>query len=386
MLVLPYLLIMIFLCGCAFFHEFTSDENRKMQIRYVAIGVFSVFFVFRGYINTDWVGYYPFFETLEWKDLFTWSFDAEKDAHVEEPGFVLLALICKTIIPHYLFLQVVVSALCMWLFFRFLNKMKIENYSLVFMLFISFAGMGIVFNLLRNSLAIFIFLNALEYLVDRKPLHYFGLCLLAVSFHMTSLVFLPLYFFFHFRINRWVFLGCFSVFAAMYLLNISIVVSILQILGIDELLTAKVEAYTEVMNASRSGFSLGFIERVLTAVLVTLYYDKLNMRRKNNAIIINGLLCYFFMFFCLAEFSTISSRMSNLFVYSYWIIWVDLLYCLYYENNRNIFLAFIMLYCMVKLLPVIQKPVQEYDNILFGIKGYEERLNIFHSTFVDDNE
>lgn len=384
MIFLPYLFIVLLLGGCAFFYEYTSDENRKKQLLYTSIAAFILFFAFRGYLYTDWTTYYTYFEKVEFEDIFDWTFDDNKEHY--EPGYALLNIICRSIVPHYLFLQVVIAILDIVLLLRFLKKMRIENMPLALLLFFTFSGLMMMFNLLRNSIAILIFLNSLEYLSARKPLQYFTLCGISILFHFSSLLFIPLYFFLNYRLNRWVYAGCLIVFAAMYLTKISIVLSLLKIVGAGEFLEKSVEAYTERMTMARGGLSIGFLERIMTIALVTIYYGKLKELRPNNAVVLNSLLLYFFAFFCFADFAVFSERISTIFAFSYWIIWSDLLRCFYYENNKKLFISFMIMYCTIRIIPSVQLPVQEYDNILLGFKSYEERIKIFNKTYETKDE
>ena len=76
-----------------------------------------------------------------------------------------------------------------------------------------------------------------------------------------------------------------------------------------------------------------------------------------------------------------------IFVYCYWILWVYLIRCFHFANNRRLFVAFISIYGVLRIsAPIINQPVCEYDNLLLGgIKSYQERRYIFERTFDDDN-
>lgn len=92
------------------------------------------------------------------------------------------------------------------------------------------------------------------------------------------------------------------------------------------------------------------------------------------------------MYYMLADFKTLSSRFSILFIYSYWVIWIYLVKVLYIENNKKILAGVLFLYCFYVLKASIGIPCQEYDNILFGSKSYQERLIIFNRTYEDKDQ
>lgn len=199
----PYLLLLTFFALLAVLYDHTEDETTHKRINMGALAVFFVFFAFRGYVYTDWQNYESLLGRVEWSYLFC-LFDSDSKEMVE-PGFVALCMICKSIHESYPLLVCVCMLINTALFLRFLRQRHIENLALAFMLFITFQGLTIMFNLLRNAISMFLFMNAIQYIEKRKPLPYFALCVAALMFHMSSAVFFPLYFFLDRRLNRWVY-------------------------------------------------------------------------------------------------------------------------------------------------------------------------------------
>lgn len=378
---IPYLVLLTFYGILAFCYENVEDSQRRKQITIVAIIVFYVFFAFRGYLYTDWMSYVKYLENVEWDNVLS---PEVKDTDVKEPGFALIAMLCKTVFDDYFFLVFVCTTIDTLLFVRFLNRRGIDNVPLAFMLFITFEGLGIMFNLLRNAMTMFLFMNALEYIEKRKPLQYFAICLVALTIHMSSLLYFPLYFFLHRKLNRWVFISVFLGCFLFYLSGTSIVMTIVKILGLDDSLGSKVEVYTELYSAERTLSITGTVEKFGLATLVFLYYDDVIARFKGRIVIINSLLAYFILFYMLAEFNTLSYRMSMLFLFSYWVLWGDIVKIFYVKNNRRIVSTVLFLYCFYVTMLAINTPCQEYDNILFGAKSYQERITILNRTYEDD--
>lgn len=377
----PYLILLTFYGVCAFFYENCDDSQRRKQIVIVSFLVFFVFFAFRGYLYTDWTSYVFYLENVEWDNIV--SFDIS-DPDGKEPGFALLAMLCKTVYNDYFFLVFVCTTIDTLLLARFLRRRGIDNIPLFFMLFITFEGLGVMFNLLRNAISMLLFMNALEYIEKRKPVKYFSICLVALSLHMSSLLFFPMYFFLHRKMNKWVFIGVFFACFLFYVSKCSIVMTLVKILGLDDSFGPKVEAYTEVYSSSRALSLSVTVEKMSLAMLVFLYYDEIIEKFKDRVIIINSLLVYYVLFYMLAEFNTLSYRFSMLFIFSYWILWGDVVKILYIANNRRIVSTLLFTYCFYITMLAINTPCQEYDNILFGAKGYQERLTILNRTYKDD--
>ena len=376
---IPYLILVALLEVCALLVAAPSASGKiRLQSTIVAVTVFFVFFAFRGFIMSDWIVYYPYFVHCSWSDIYTYTIGS---VVAFEPGYTILNLVCRSLFDDYFFFQFVVCTIDTVLLLRFLRQ-RVDNIPLALTLFVVFSGLGIICNLMRNFIAILLFLNALPFLEERRPVPYFLMCLLAATFHMTALVYLPLYFFFHRSFNKWIYLGIFIGCNVVFLAKISIVMALLSYSGLDEQMSEKVKVYTELFS-NASVLSIGYLERLGTGLLVFCYYDRLKEINPRNAVIINALLVYFMAFFLFSEFEILSQRSGYLFVFSYWVIWIDLMKCFAIPGNRKLFVAFVMFYCLLKTWSMTQFPDMEYDNVLTGHKSYQERLIIHNKTTKD---
>lgn len=377
---LPYIAIsFIFgLLGLYSYSKGTLEIQSKINL--LCIVLFLFFFGFRGFVFDDWRSYYPAFKECAWSDLSllpskSWSYEC---------GFTLLILICKTIFNNYHFFVFICSLINTLLLVRFFSK-RISLLPIGLILYISMGGLVMSTNLMRNSIAILIFINSLEFLEKRKPLPYFLLCILACSFHSSSVFYLPLYFFLHRNLGRWPYLFIFLLGNAILLLHISILTPIINIFGNDasDILLNKVQDYQDMETGGGFTISIGYLERLFTGILIFIYMDKLKEQRAENVIFINSILLYFLMIFMFSEFEEISKRMSTLYIYAYWIIWYDLIKTFSVMNNRRLFIIFIGIYCMLKIMGTARFVSAQYDNIFFGSKSYQERLFIYNRNIPD---
>lgn len=367
----PYLLLLATLAILGLYSDHVKQEKHKIYLTVVGIVIFFFFFGFRGFIAGDWTVYYPFFKECDINNVLNYSL---KNADFE-PGFTLLCVVCKSIYNDWSFFQIVVSIIDTTLLIIFLRK-TIDNIPYGLMIYITFNGIIISTDLMRNSIAIMIFINSLHFIKERRIIPYMGLCLLALTFHTSSLLFFPLYFFFHKRCNKWIFLFLFIIGNIIFILHIPVVLTIIKILGIGGDLQTKVTAYTELMDASK-GLSIGYIERLFTGLIIFIYYDKLKKIRPDNAVYFNGLAIYLIMFLIFSEFQVLSERITLLFSYGYWVVWMDLMKCFYHDNNRRLFKMFVVAYCLLRTYGSVSSSTDFiYDNILINHKSYEERLYI----------
>ena len=372
----PYLLLILLLGTLAVLvDQRRQDEALSGKLTWWGIAIFFVFFAFRGFINTDWLTYYTEFDKCSWDLLFRYELGKSR-----EPGFLIFELLCKTLFDNFhffVFMSTVVNTVLLVNFFRRYT----DNVLLALTICLVFEGFMINVNLMRNSISIYIFLNALQYLQQRRALPYFLMCLLAMSFHFSAIVYFPLYFFLHRSLNKWVYLGIFMGCVIIFILHVPIFMSLIKLTGIGgEFIEEKIDVYTEMSSAR--GFGMGFLERLITGLLVFCYYGKLKDLRPENNIFINSLVAFFIAIFLFSEFAEISKRIYILFIYAYWILWGDLIKCFYYERNRYLFCTFVGLYCLVKTATTLNQPIHDYDNLLLGgIKSYQERKYIFEKTF-----
>lgn len=371
----PYVILFILLGVCAFLYNNDADEDRKNILTFVASLAFFFFFGFRGYVYTDWVGYTDLFRNVEWSDLF--EFDIT-DEDLREPGFTLFCLIIKTLTGNYIFLNVASTAVYLLLLIRFCRQFGVQNIPFVLMLFLAMDGAVIALNLMRNSISIAIWLNALVYIRDKKPLPYFALCLLALTFHLSSIVFFPLYFVLNIKTNRWVFLGACLFFFLFFLTKQSVILNVVQLLGLEGALGGKAEAYTEVFVVPRVLNPSGAFEKLALIALVFIYYDEIAERFNGGGhIILNILLLYFFGYYFFGEFKTLSDRMSTLFVFAHWIVWIELFNLLIIEGNKRLLTGFLFTYCLYMTAMNLNEPIMEYDNVLLGAKSEAQRRQVY---------
>lgn len=368
---LPYILFSLMLGALALTQYSADSALTRKRIEVGTIVLYFLFFGLRGFIFSDWQVYYPVFEECDlqrvtWIPGKTWSY---------EPGFTLLLLVCKNIWNNWFFFSVVCSLINLALLYRFFRK-RITYLPLGLMIYLITGGIFLSTDLMRNSIAIFLFINSLEYLEQRRPLPYFLLCLLALSFHISSIFYFPLYFFLHKKCNKWLYLAVFLAGNAILLLHLPLMGTLLDRLvgGYSDLLVGdKLDAYAGMDSLGGVRLSIGFLERIFTGMMIFLYIDKLVQIRKENVIFINAMLLYIVITFLFSDFEILYKRVSNLFSFAYWILWYDLIRCFAYKGNKWLFISFIGLYCVLKIHGNTRTGEARYENILFDHSTYTER-------------
>lgn len=372
---IPYILLILFYAILAWYYETADKDDSKWHIILMSVVMFVFFFGFRGFCFYDWDAYYPAFQRYTLTDLYTlpredWPF---------EPGFTVLMMLSKSLFNNYHFFVLLCNLIDTFLLMRFLSR-RVDNIPLALMICISMNGLGLFTDLMRNSITILIFANAIELIEQRRFIPYVLICVASATIHSSALFYIPLYFFIHRRLNKWVYLGLFIAGNIVFLFHIPVFLTLVDFVAsiISPDLQYKIEEYTSMMPGASFGISIGYLERLFTGGIVFCYLDKLRQQREDNDIFINSLLMYLMLFFLFSEFKVISLRFSNLFSYAYWIIWMDLIKCFSITNNKRLYLAFITIYCVFKMYGSSNYIIARYDNVLLGAQPFHIREYIFN--------
>ncbi len=130
------------------------------------------------------------------------------------------------------------------------------------------------------------------------------------------------------------------------------------------------------------GISIGYLERVMTFLLLIFFKDALIERSKHNIILINVYIVYFIIFFYFSEVRIAVERLTLLFIFSYWVL-IPLLYQLIKQTTiKWAVVSMIIVFCGIKTASVSSNIFARYDNLLTGIERYEVR-QMHHDNNVD---
>lgn len=375
---LPYLAIFLILLFLAFNEIGRLHVVSKKSSRIIAFFLMLFFIGLRGHLMTDFINYYPFFEHLP---IITELSISDLDKLRFEPGFVIYSSIVKTILPDY-YAWVFVNTLLDLLVLYYISRKFCLSTILLFIALLAYWGLEIEINLYRNSKAIMLFLLSLPYLLKRSIVPYMTLNLLGCLFHISAIMYLPLYFVLDREIPKvWVW-GLFVFSNIVFFLGVSLS-SYLQnlttfvdgILGSDEL-SSKATSWQESKTYGESyGFSLGYLERLFFFILFTLQYQKLMAQRKTNILFYNSFVIFYFLFHVISPISSeIMKRISILFAFSYWFLIPNVLYL---GKLKRFLLLAVVLLCFLKIAIDNRSLMSRYHNIILsGEDNYSKRRMI----------
>ncbi|GAP72124.1 hypothetical protein SAMD00024442_25_11 [Candidatus Symbiothrix dinenymphae] len=376
---LPYIALLLFYL--VLFLSQKKQASRELNIRIACITAFLFFFGLRGYIFSDWAVYYPLFEQTPsiWSGDIVDFFVTDNFGLVRiEPGYKVYCVLLKSFFSDFFCFQFVSAAIDVFFLDYFFRRYS-KNYALSFVLFILFGGLGLEINLMRNIKAIFLFLYSIKY-IEKKNFKAYLLCnVIGMSFHFSSILFLPMYFLLNRNLSKTFIWITFIIGNILYLLQIKYIGAIVSYIAsmVGGKYAIAVSSYlgSEIYGASY-GISIGYIERTFTYLLLFWNYKKI---LRNNImygkIFLNSFLIYFVMFSFFSEASIFTDRFPVLFIFSYWILYPEFFSILKRKSNKLIFIFLLLCYGVLKQLKG-SNIMDEYENVLFGTHSYQEELNI----------
>ena len=372
----PYLLFALFLLLLMYYEH--CGKMKRDKVRAFCMVAFLLFGGLRGFIFYDWMGYYPMFDAVDtlWNlngGSFTMMLADGKELDLVEPGFVLYMSVIKTVWNNWFFFILLSTAIDVWAFDKLFQRYS-PNYAFAFFVFFTL-HLGMEFNLLRNVKSLVVFFLALDSIYKRRLGQFALWTLLGLSFHRTFLLLVPFYFVGLKDFGKRVWWTVFVIVNVIYLLQIPVVSSLLgpvaEFLGGGFAAKAAVYQESDIYSAAR-GFTLGYIIRFVTFLLVVVNYRWILSYRKDYVLILNVFLLYIIVNIGMTDMSVFVNRMETLLGFSLWLVYPLLFYCMS-GWKRQLYTAFVVSYCLLRMVGATSNAMCDYENVLFGASSFEER-------------
>ncbi|MCG6188441.1 EpsG family protein [Maribellus maritimus] len=374
---IPYVIYMLFLIGCFYFEKkrLAQGENAE-DIRKVVLFSALVFIGLRGHVMTDYISYYPYF-----KEMPTFQngklTDFSRYGRIEF-GFLYYTYFIKSIFRNY-FIWVFINTLIDLFIINQIFKKYTSYYALAFIVFIGFQGLGLEINTYRNIKAIVLFMLSLQYIRKKKFVPYLLLNLLGFTFHASALIYIPMYFILNRKISKMMIWALFVISNCIFLLHIKLSsVIIPPLIDLTGMSVSISKIMTYLNTSSSYGISVGYVERILSFTLFTIFSDKMIEKTEMNRIFYNSYLLYFFFFFFFSDMSVFAERFSGLFVFSYWVLYPNVYKCINKVEIKKVFISYLLFLSLFKVITGNSVIFSKYDNLLFGIQSFEQRESVFN--------
>ena len=360
---LPYIIVFSIY---VFFSLARNGIKNKQMVLFFIFSSFFLLFLFiglKGYIYGDWIIYKQMFS--EAPSLFESAGRIKSFLHYEhfssiEHGFLLWMIICKTITNNYLLFQSI-SFIIDYIIIVYLLREYLGEYWIIGVCFYYLFGllsMEVVY--LRNIKALLLFIYSIRY-INNNFLKYVLINILACFFHLSSIIYFPLYFILSKKWNRKLLLGIFIIGNILYLGQISITRNIFVFIA-KMINIPKLDFYLESGYGKSNGITIGFLERFFTFILFYKMYPKVNIRDKD--ILFNCGYIYMILNFIFFDFYIISGRFGSIFVFSYWFLFPAIYKTINNKENKYLFFLILLFYGILKIYANTNRPWCMYNNIL----------------------
>lgn len=324
-----YTLLVIVVCSVTFY--VWRNRNVSYSILLIPSLCYALLIGMRYDVGADWFSYHDYYMyVLEGGDL-----DLEF-------AYVFLNKVIAFVGLNYQMFFITVALIQIGLLYKFLESRKkiwVWGVFLYFLIGPFFSSL----NLLRQSLAFFVFLYSLQYIVNRDWKRYIVVMVLAFGFHSSSLVLAPLYFVNRiddkFLEKRFLLLGLFA-------LTILLGATLMERLGnlFFEMVDAwQYQRYASGFLENSFSYGLGFIGIKLIDTIMICYAAKLNgMFKKEGFAVIWWIYYIGVLIFNMGMANQLTIRMS---------------YCM--TSLRFVLLSYLCYYtfsivrCKTKLVSVI---------------------------------
>ncbi len=380
---LPYVGFILFMILLAFWEFLNINLKRgNYWIRVITISSFLLFFGFRGFVGRDIFNYYDLFKALP--TIWDWNSKTFSSYSYIEIGYRVYVTLIKSISANFsffIFISVLIDVIVLDITFKRYSK----YYVLSFILYIIMYGHVFEMEQLRNCKSVMLFLLSLPYLENKKFVPYLILNLIGLSFHSTSLIFIIAYFFLIREFSIYFYLSVFIVGNLLFLFKVEYIQSLFNFFGVflDDGIVGKVNRYFNLSSYKNEfGFSIGYLERIITFILVCLIYrPKLIQQNRTNIIFINLYTLFFISFFFLSEMVVAVVRVSALFTFSYAIIYPNLYKEFKLLIYKYIFMFLLTSYASMRLITYHSVIEYKYENILLDKININLRRDIQRKSY-----
>lgn len=171
------------------FYESKSKVNRKLYM----VSIFMIFFILSTFrsvnIGNDTREYFRVFKLICSSNSLSSAIELTR----YEVGFVTLNYVISRVTTNFAVLLGAVTVFYLFSILRFVKKYASSVTTVVTLCFTLFMFYDVM-NIVRQCISVAIFLFAIDFLIERKPVKYIFLIILATLFHNMSVVLIFLYF------------------------------------------------------------------------------------------------------------------------------------------------------------------------------------------------
>lgn len=338
-----------------------------------------IFIGFRYKIGTDWYEYLEFYNSVEtiWELIFnSKAASVFNNNSYFEFGFKIICSFFKSLGLNFYFFNFVVTAFNLFSITRFIKKYEIDNSFLFILVFYSF-NLFTEFDVIRQSIAFYIVLFSFEY-IHKSFLKYSLIILLSMAFHLSSVIFIPLYIFIARPLIKKKYLFCvLFIYFLGYLYEVKVLTELLNIFLLlsNSSVLLKVKAYLILFNYPNK---IGIFTIIYSVFLIYIIYNynKLKNIKVSHQVVLNIFVCYGIISVVFSEVKVVEARLIFYFNFSVAFLMAIIPKLIKLPYTRMVFLSILCLYPFLRFHQAlkdntVRMTYSPYYNYLF-LKNSDE--------------
>ena len=347
-------LLLIFIIGIVDLRIKLTDFQRNIYIG-ILYFIIVIQIGLRWETGTDWNSYLENFETSD-----DYSVIIINSLIGFEIGYGSFVFLIKKFFDNYSAFLLLHAIVFYAIIFK--TAKKYSPYIFISLLFFYATNLGVVGSN-RQLLALAICLLSLPFVIERKPIKFFGLIILASLFHTSALLF-GIYYFLNRNFKWYYIFGALLV--AFIIGNTSLPVKLFSLSGgLGEAATSKVEAYgykAKEALQERSLSFFGLIKRIVFLLLFTYNMNYLSNKLTYYKILYNGYAFGLFLYFLFSSSLIILVNRGSLYfnIMESFLIASQFL-VLRYRTEKTYFLFFILIISVLLLIQSISPYPDLFD-------------------------
>ena len=340
-----------------------SSKSKKqiLLLEFIAIISYLIFYGLRGYVFTDCFQYHRFFENIDSDVLSNYI------EYLFEPGYILANLIISIFTKDAFVFQFIWVLIDVIFIYKILKRETKEYFLLSFAFLIPFFD-GVQINLFRNIKAILIFFWAIQYIREKQFTKYIISILIASCFHVTAILYIPIYFI----INKYIYkllLTCSFFALAFYFIGLGSILNIF--FSIADSLGGKFVRITEayINSAVDAGFTFGFIFRLYLLSTLLFLYKRLSTK---NIVFLNLAIIYLILNITFNSITVIRDRLSTIFIIGLVGILPYIQQAINSTKKRTIIFILVYIFLFAQVYIQHNTIVAKYTNLISGIENIKD--------------
>lgn len=384
-----YLILILLLSFLTFYYDYSGNIKGKN----FWIGIIAFIFILIGTLHyrvgADTISYENFYNTLSPLNYLT---EKEISSSRYAPGFIVLASFTKLFSPDLVLLNFIYSSFVCGVVIWFMQK-HTKHIFFALLMFFLFCYTLLIFEQIREAIAVGVFLIAWQYFVKRKWIYWYALSFLAVMFHTSAMIMFILPIILLPGINQLFIFGKRTFLISVLVLLIAIILSTtfskyIELLAVTQSMEDMTQGYANTHYVEGKlniiGFAGHFIRNIFYPFIAMIclkdYHKNGEITKELKSIISFAIISIYISI--LSSGVPIIGRYNNYFFFFPIIVVSDWVFSYLKIGVRKIRLSFV--YWVIFLLPMFAMQFYSYMGTIDRAGKYKGYMKYYPlTTFID---